>query len=165
MVSSDSTKGINESARITLVSASQQHRLGGLSLEIGLILASFFTLGLAWFIWNLVVWGQGKTPSKQILRMRVYSLDTGRPATWGHMAIRQFLIPMAYSMVYIPFALIAFSLAIDSANDFTISGIANLGYITYVILVLLDALWIFKNNDNKRLTDAWARTFVVNEAV
>ena len=165
MVSSDSTKGINESARITLVSASQQHRLGGLSLEIGLIMASFFTLGLAWFIWNLVVWGQGQTPSKQILKMRVYSVDTGRPASWGHMAIRQFLIPTAYSMIYMPFVLIAFSLALDSADDFTISGIAILGYITYFILLLLDALWIFKNNENKRLTDTWARTFVVNEAV
>jgi uncharacterized RDD family membrane protein YckC len=68
-------------------------------------------------------------------------------------------------MIYMPFVLIAFSLALDSADDFTISGIAILGYITYFILLLLDALWIFKNNENKRLTDTWARTFVVNEAV
>jgi uncharacterized RDD family membrane protein YckC len=163
-MNSDSSTGVNEPARFTLASASQQHRLGGFFLEIGLIMASFFTLGLAWIIWNLVVWGQGQTPSKQILKMRVYSIDTGRPASWGHMAIRQFLIPMAYSMVYVPFALIAFSLAIDSADDYTISGIAVLGYLSYFILILLDALWIFKGNENKRLTDSWARTFVVNEA-
>ena len=164
MTGTESHQGINDNTRITLVSASQQHRLGGFFLEIGLIMASFITLGLGWFIWNLVVWGQGQTPSKQILKMRVYSVDTGKPASWGHMAIRQFLIPAAYSIVYIPFALIAISLALDSVDEFTISGIAVLGYITYFVLILLDALWIFKNSENKRLTDAWARTFVVNEA-
>lgn len=143
--------------------ASAQHRLGGYVLDLTLFMCSLITLGLAYLIWNLVVWGQGQTPAKQILKMRVYSLTTGKPATWGHMAIRQLLIPMTYSLTLIPFFFMALSIAADG-SDFSTNGMIGLGEIAYFALLLLDALWIFNGDKRQRLTDAWAKTYVVNEA-
>jgi uncharacterized RDD family membrane protein YckC len=144
--------------------ATTQHRFGGAMLEIALIISSFITVGLAWIIWNFVVWGQGQTPSKQILKMRVYSVDTGKPASWGHMAIRQFLIPSTFSMVYLPFFIAGLSLAIENVSDYSVGGTLVIGYIVYLVVILLDALWVFKDGSIRRLTDVWARTIVVNES-
>jgi uncharacterized RDD family membrane protein YckC len=135
--------------------ASVQHRLGGIALDLGLYMASVITLFFGYIIWSLVVWGQGLTPGKQILKMRVYSIDTGKPATWGHMAIRQFLIPLAFYAAFLPF----FILFSFEADYYLI-----LGYIAFFGLELTDAFWILKGNQRQRLTDLWARTYVVNEA-
>ena len=53
--------------------ASAQHRLGGRAVDGAMYLV---TLGIGWFIWSMVVWGQGQTPGKQILKMRVYDKTT-----------------------------------------------------------------------------------------
>ena len=143
--------------------ASVQHRLGGNVLDGALLLTSVITLFLGWFIWSLVLWGQGQTPAKQILKMRVYSIDTGKPATWGHMAVRQFLIPMAYSALYIPFLIAAMAVSVDS-SDLATGSVTILGSVTVFALQLTDALWIFRGDERQRLTDRWARTYVVNEA-
>lgn len=143
--------------------ASVQHRLGGYALDGALILASAFTLFLGWLIWSLVLWGQGQTPAKQILKMRVYSIDTGKPASWGHMAVRQLLIPLAFSCVYIPFMIAALAVSVDS-SELATGSVAIFGSLAVFALQLTDALWILRGNDRQRLTDAWARTYVVNEA-
>jgi uncharacterized RDD family membrane protein YckC len=72
--------------------ATPQHRLGAIALDVVLLLCTCY---IGWIIWSLVIWGQGLTPGKQILKLRVVSSVTGQTATWGHMAIRQFLLPMA----------------------------------------------------------------------
>jgi uncharacterized RDD family membrane protein YckC len=143
--------------------ASIQHRLGGNVLDLALLFSSFFTLFLGWTIWSLVLWGQGQTPAKQILKMRVYSIDTGKPATWGHMAVRQFLIPVAFSCLYIPIVVVALAVSVDSP-DFAMRGMSLMGSLAYYGLLLTDALFIFKGDERARLTDRWARTYVVNEA-
>lgn len=144
--------------------ASIQHRLGGIALDVALVLTSAITLFLGWFIWSLVLWGQGQTPAKQLLKMRVYSIDTGRPASWGHMAVRQFLIPFAYSCISIPFFLFALgghSIHYGTPAELIVPYLGNLAVFA---IQLTDALWIFKGSDHQRLTDIWARTYVVNEA-
>ena len=143
--------------------ASVQHRLGGNVLDVALLFTSAITLFLGWLIWSLVLWGQGQTPAKQILKMRVYSIDTGKPATWGHMAVRQFLIPMAYSALYIPFFIEALAVSVDS-SDLATGSVTILGSVVVFALQLTDALWIFRGDDRARLTDRWARTYVVNES-
>ena len=72
--------------------ASLQHRFGQLVLEFVLIIV---TLGIGYLIWLLIVLGQGQTPGKQILKLRVYDATTGKPAKWGHMFIRELGIYMA----------------------------------------------------------------------
>ena len=57
--------------------ASIGHRLGGKAVDFAL---SLVTLNIGWLIWSLVVWGNGQTPGKQILKMRVYDKTTGKPA-------------------------------------------------------------------------------------
>jgi uncharacterized RDD family membrane protein YckC len=75
--------------------ASFQHRLGAIVLDATLMV---ITLGIGWLIWSFIVWGEGQTPAKKILKLRTINFTNGRPATWGHMGIREGLIPITVSI-------------------------------------------------------------------
>ena len=155
--------------------ASPQHRLGGIALDVALLLSTCY---IGWIIWSLVIWDKGLTPGKQILKMRVVSSITGQTASWGHMAIRQFLIPMAMSLpftilqsVFDPYWLNP-SFWNDSLGYWDDPGYfqywlsSSLGAVFIGLLStgvsLLDAFWIFKDGKNRRVTDLWAKTDVLN---
>jgi len=150
--------------------ATPQHRLGGLALDAALLLSTCY---IGWIIWSLVIWGQGLTPAKQILKMRVVSSVTGQTATWGHMAIRQFLIPIAMTLPFSilqlisePYLFNADYWADPSYYDYSLFG--SLAAVFFGLLSLavglLDGFWIFKNGRNQRVTDVWAKTDVLNTA-
>ena len=138
------------------VKATPQHRLGAVVLDSVFCVLTFY---IGYFVWALIVWGQGQTPGKQILKIRVYSADTGRQATWGHMAVRQFLIPVAFSIVFCIPAIIFGGLA----------GVMYypmiLAYVLAVVVSLVDNFWILKGNDRHRVTDILAKTDVLNECI
>lgn len=117
--------------------ASFQHRLGAYALDA--VLAGL-TLGIGWLIWSLIVWGEGQTPAKKILKIRVRNYETGAVATWGHMAVREFLVPLAVS--------IAVGLT---------SGIAAIAWIVIEIV-------FYYTKNNRTLRDLWVKTAVINEA-
>ncbi len=151
------------------VKATPQHRLGALVLDA---LFCTLTLYIGYFIWALIVWGQGQTPGKQIVKIRVYSADTGRPASWGHMAVRQLLIPMAFSLIFwIPMiALGGLSALITDpySQEAVGQGMGVLVILLYLLAFgfqLTDAFWILKGNARRRITDLWAKTDVLNECV
>ncbi|HEY2563594.1 MAG TPA: RDD family protein [Acidimicrobiales bacterium] len=91
-------------------------RLGQYSLDL---LLSIVTLGLGWFIWSLFIWRRGETPAMQIMRIKVVMKDTGQPATWGPMALREIvgkgIIMGAIAAVtaYIAWIILAFMLMWD----------------------------------------------------
>ena len=64
-------------------------RLGSYALELLMVL---ITLGIGWIIWSLIVWGKGTTPGHQIVRLYVVDNQSGKTATWGHMALREFVM-------------------------------------------------------------------------
>lgn len=64
-------------------------RLGAYALELVLVICTLF---IGWIIWSLVVWGKGTTPGHQIVRLYIVDAKSGRTATWGHMALREFVI-------------------------------------------------------------------------
>lgn len=117
--------------------ASFQHRLGAYALDCAL---AVLTLGIGWMIWALVVWGEGQTPAKKILKLRTLNATNGRPASWGHMALREFLVPLT-----VGFASLA------------TSGIA------YIAWIVIEIVFYF-NKGNRTLRDLWVKTAVVNEA-
>ena len=154
----------------SLPKASPPHRLAGYALDLALMLSTCF---IGWFIWSLVVWSQGLTPAKQILKMQVVSSITGKTASWGHMAIRQFLIPLALSLpftvlalLFEPYLFTADYWADPSYYETSIFGTAGsiLMNILGTAVGLLDAFWIFKGGQNRRITDLWAKTDVMNIA-
>jgi len=67
-------------------------------------------------------------------------------------------------MVYLPFFIAGLSLAIENVSDYSVGGTLVIGCIVYFVILLLDALWVFKDGSIRRLTDVWARTIVVNES-
>jgi uncharacterized RDD family membrane protein YckC len=151
------------------VKATPQHRLGAVVLDSVFCVLTFY---IGYIVWALIVWGQGQTPGKQILKIRVYSADTGRPATWGHMAVRQFLIPMAFSIVFwIPVIIFGGLSGIfqDTFNQDSADATAGIGivvtYLLAAVVGLVDNFWILKGNDRHRVTDILAKTDVLNECV
>ena len=136
------TYGVNDSNwRL----ASFQHRLGALALDIALF---FVTFNIGWIIWSLVLWGQGQTPGKKILKIRVYAADTQRPATWGHMAVYEFLF------------VFAILIAAGLLNLFTIGVVGTIGFIAWVVM---EIVWYFTKGQ-RTLRDTLVKTLVVNEA-
>ena len=117
--------------------ASFQHRLGAYALDSVL---SFLTFGIGWLIWSMIVWGEGQTPGKKILRIRVRHFETGTVATWGHMAVREFLIPMTVIVAM-----------------FLTSGLALLAWF------IIEIVFYFTKN-SRTLRDLWVKTAVINEA-
>jgi hypothetical protein len=148
------TLGMNE---YIFPKATIQHRLGGKAVDLAMYSITF---GIGWLIWSLVVWGQGQTPGKQIVRLRVYDKTTGKPVKWGHMALREILIPIAISFVSLPLVLIFVFIPSDEVRI----GALSFLYISGFIAQLVDAFWILKGDKRNRLVDVFAKTDVLNEA-
>jgi len=125
--------------------ATFQHRVGAFALDFAL---AFITLGIGWFIWSLIVWGKGQTPGKQILKIRVYAANTRRPATWGHMAIREFLLPLSIGIGLFVLSILTFSI---------------LGTVGGIAWIVLEIAWYFTKG-SRTLRDHLVKTLVVNEA-
>ncbi len=117
--------------------ATFQHRLGAYALDWGLAL---LTLGIGWLIWSLIVWPEGQTPAKKILKLRTINNVTKQPATWGHMSIREFLIPLTV---------------------FIASGIT--GGIVWGAWITVEICFYFLKG-KRTLRDYWVKTVIVNEA-
>lgn len=138
--------------------ASIQHRFGQYLLEFGLIIV---TLGVGYFVWLLIVLGQGQTPGKQLLKLRVYDETTGAPAKWGHMFIREFGLFTALALIAYGLPIL---LGIENLSDFAASGlfVLGIGDAIYYGLYLIDGFWIFKSGNRKRLVDVISKTDVLN---
>jgi uncharacterized RDD family membrane protein YckC len=125
------------SSEMNLRYASFQHRLGGIVLDAALM---FSTLGIGWLIWSFIVWGEGQTPAKKILKLRTINFTNDRPATWGHMGIREVLIPMSVSI----------------ASTLT-------GGVAWIAWVVVEIVFYFTKNQ-RTFRDYWVKTAVVNES-
>jgi uncharacterized RDD family membrane protein YckC len=116
--------------------ASFQHRLGAIVLDAVL---AFLTLGIGWLIWSFIVWGEGQTPAKKILKLRTINYTNGKPAGWGHMGVREGLVPI------------------------TVGIVASLtGGISSVAWIVLEIVFYFTKGQ-RTLRDYWVKTAVVNE--
>jgi uncharacterized RDD family membrane protein YckC len=124
--------------------ASFQHRLGSYFLDLGL---AMLTLGIGWFIWALIVWGEGQTPAKKILKIRVYDFKSKKKVTWGHMAVREFLLPLAVGLGTLALDLVSFGI------------LGTIGIIAYVVLEIV----FYFTKGGRTLRDIVASTLVVNE--
>jgi uncharacterized RDD family membrane protein YckC len=127
----------SSSPQMNLRYASFQHRLGAIVLDATLIVV---TLGIGWLIWSFIVWGEGQTPAKKILKLRTINFTNGLPATWGHMGIREGLVPITVSI----------------ASSVT-------GGIAYVAWIVVEIVFYFTKNQ-RTFRDYWVKTAVVNEA-
>jgi uncharacterized RDD family membrane protein YckC len=147
-----------ETAEVRL--ATPAHRIGAGAVDVGLYIV---TLGIGWIIWNIVTMTKGQSPGKSLLKVRVINKANGQPARWGHMFIRQALIPFSLSVFYaVPYYLWLF-------KGFT-TDMNPLGIVALVLCIVLncavgvtDFVWLF-GKSRRRLLDYWAGTVVVNEA-
>lgn len=126
--------------------ASFQHRFGALVLDSVLMI---FTLFVGWLIWSFVIWGNGQTPAKQILKIRVYNAETGQIVSWGHMALREALLGWWFGLGIIFGILGALTL-----------GIGSLAWIAWIVVEIV----FYFTKDSRTLRDLWVKTAVINEA-
>ena len=183
----------SELPTLPYVLASPKHRLAGLLLGFGISVSIGFLSGIfAWIvgepslglvitytvypIWTLVSWRFGQNPYHRILKMRVYSIDTGLPVRWRHMALRILTgftpgIIGGVLVIYSHITLIA--VAVKGSNGVVTQIHALVRHPLVLIfaaiysigLTLLDGLWIFKGGNNQRLIDMLSRTVVLNQCV
>lgn len=106
-------------------------RFGAYLLEVVLVIV---TLVIGWFIWYLIAWSNGQTPAKQVLKMRCMKVDSGQPATWGTMALRELV------------------------------GKMILGNITFGITTIVSAFMILLTDERQGIWDKIAGTVVVDES-
>jgi uncharacterized RDD family membrane protein YckC len=105
-------------------------RFGALLLDI---LLAVVTLGIGYLIWSLIVWSDGQTPAKQLLGHVVADAQTGAPADWGRMFMREFVI------------------------RFLLFGLIST--ITFGVFAIVDACLVF-GDDRRTLHDKMAGTIV-----
>lgn len=105
-------------------------RLGAFLLEI---LLAVVTLGIGYLIWSLIVWSDGQTPGKQLLGHVVADAQTGTPAGWSRMVMREFVI---YGLLF---------------------GLINT--VTFGVFFVVDSLMVF-GADHRTLHDKLAGTVV-----
>jgi len=125
------------SNQVNLRYASFQHRLGAIVLDATLMV---LTLGIGWLIWSLVLWSQGQTPAKKILKLRTINFTNSAPATWGHMGIREVLVPTTVSV-----------------TSFLTGGIAS------IVWIVVEIVFYFTKKQ-RTFRDYWVKTAVINEA-
>ena len=69
--------------------SSQGKRLGGIFLELLLVLV---TLGIGWLLWSLYIYGRGQSPAKQLLKMRVVRVDQREAPDFWWMVLRELVL-------------------------------------------------------------------------
>jgi uncharacterized RDD family membrane protein YckC len=119
-------------------------------------------------IWALIVAKDGQTPGKQVLKMKIYGTVLARPANWGHMAIRNFLIPLVVSIAYIPFYISLFSFY----SDYSYYGYGNpynawywIGNLVSLAFYITSLVMFLNSSTNQSLQDRFAKTVVLDESV
>ena len=130
--------------------ASLKHRLAQLFFEYGLFIV---TLGVGYIVWFWISLGNGQTPGKQVLKLRVYNATNGKPAQWGHMFIRELGLYFAIGIATLVPAFLLYPGALLTVFD-----------LIYYVVILADILWIFKGGKRQRLVDVICKTDVLNEA-
>ena len=76
--------------------ANPGRRIGAFFLAIPLIIV---TLGIGYVIWGLIAWGNGQTPTLQVLGMRCFRPETNRVAGFWWMALRETIGRIADSIL------------------------------------------------------------------
>ena len=71
---------------------SKGRRLLALFVDAGLAIVTF---GIGHIIWSFLVYGQGTTPGKKLLGIRVIKTDTMRASSWGYMFLREWIVKNA----------------------------------------------------------------------
>jgi len=132
--------------KVNLILATARHRIAALFLDVGLCIV---TLGLGWFVWSLVIWGKGQSPAKQILKIKIINQESGKPASWGHTALYEFLFGFAIALTS------------SALNLVTFGVVGSLGFLAFWIT---DFIWFFKNNECRTLRDRACKTLIINIA-
>ena len=89
-----------------LLFATPLHRFGAAILEATL---AILTLGIGWFVWWLILLGQGLTPARQILGLRIVDVKTMQAVSSSQVFLRGFVVyGLAFSALASALSLVLF---------------------------------------------------------
>lgn len=69
--------------------SSKGRRLLAVFVDAGLAIV---TLGVGYIIWSFLIYGQGTTPGKKLLGMRIIKSDTNQASSWGYTFLREWIV-------------------------------------------------------------------------
>ncbi len=81
------------------------------------ILLLIVTLVIGWIIWDIILWGRGQSPAKQILKMQVVRADSGAAASWSEMLMRELVGKFLLSAIPFYTLVSAIFVLVDDRNQ------------------------------------------------
>jgi uncharacterized RDD family membrane protein YckC len=87
--------------------ATVARRIGAYFLSLVLAVV---TLGIGFIIWGLIAWSKGRSPAFQVLGLRCWKPADGRVASWGGMALRDFVGGIVQGLLSLITAIVSFVL-------------------------------------------------------
>jgi hypothetical protein len=116
-------------------------------LEIVLISGTAY---IGWFIWSLITWGKGQTPTQNLLRIISINETTGAPAKRPQMFIRFFLIFTTYWLAYFVVSNLAY---VINPSGFLLA----IGILLIAAFHVFDISGIVRRSDQRRIADVVSR--------
>ena len=116
--------------------ATHSQRLGSILLEV---LLAIVTLAIGWLVWSLIVYAQGQTPAKQLMRLRVIRLENRTAASFSWMVLRELVLKAAVSIL--------------------LSAVLILG----ILWLIVNGVVLLRDDRSQALWDKMAKTVVIND--
>ena len=113
--------------------ASKRQWVGALFLDA---LFAVFMLGVGWLVWSLIIYGRGQTPAKQVLDLRVVSVEERRCLGWGQMAMREWI--GKGTLVFLVVAIALGGVGVHEAWEWVLISAFAAWWLTNLVLLLVD---------------------------
>lgn len=97
-------------------------RVGAYFLSIVLVIV---TLVVGYIIWGAILWGRGTSPALNVLGMRAWHPESGRPAGWWRMALRDVVGGIAQGLLGAITGIVSFILFLATKEHRTLCDLVG----------------------------------------
>ena len=125
-----------EDPDLSYMLATHGQRLGSILLEVAL---AIFTFIIGWLVWSLIVYAQGQSPAKQLMKLRVIRLENRASASFSWMVLRELVLKAAVTIL--------------------LSAVLILG----ILWLIANGIVLLRDDRRQAIWDKMAKTVVIND--